>query len=71
MTCAETWPAKVGQNLKKLISESKFRTQVNFADVMGCDDSTVRRWISHGIDSLTTLGQIANVLEIDWKELLK
>lgn len=71
MTCAETWPVKVGQNLKKLISESKFRTQVNFADVMGCDDSTVRRWIKHGIDSLTTLGQIADVLEIDLKELLK
>lgn len=63
---------KVGQNLKKFISESKYKTQVSFAmDGMGKDPSVIRRWIKHGINSLTTIMQIADVLEIDFLELLK
>lgn len=64
--------AKVGQNLKKAISNSKFKTQVKFAnDGMGQDPATIRRWIKHGVNSLTTLMYIAEILEIDFMELLK
>ena len=64
--------AKVGQNLKKFISESKYKTQVSFAlDGMGQDPSVIRRWIKHGVNSLSTIMYIADTLEIDFMELLK
>ena len=64
--------AKVGQNLKKYISESKYKTQVSFAlDGMKQDPSVIRRWIKYGVNSLSTIMYIADVLEIDFMELLK
>ena len=72
MTQVDERLAKVGQNLKKFISESKYKTQVSFAlDGMGQDPSVIRRWIKHGVNSLTTIMYIAEVLEIDFMELLK
>ena len=63
---------KVGQNLKKAISNSKFKTQVSFAENgMGQDPATIRRWIKHGVNNISTLMYIADVLEIDFMELLK
>lgn len=62
---------KVGENLKNLIKESKFRTQANFAERMYVDDSTVRKWISHGIQNINLIMEIADLLEIDFLELLK
>lgn len=62
---------KVGENLKNLIKESKFKTQINFADAMHVDDSTVRKWISRGIQSIDLIMDIAEKLEIDFLELLK
>ena len=72
MTQEELRLKKIGQNLKKFISESKFKTQVSFArDGMNQDPASIRRWIKHGINSLTTIMYIAEVLEIDFMELLK
>ena len=72
MTQVDERLAKVGQNLKKFISESKYNTQVSFAlDGMGQDPSVIRRWIKHGVNSLSTIMYIAEVLEIDFMELLK
>ena len=72
MTQVDERLTKVGQNLKKFISESKFKTQVSFAlDGMNQDPSVIRRWIKHGVNSLTTIIYIAEVLEIDFMELLK
>lgn len=72
MTHVDERLAKVGQNLKKIISESKYKTQVSFAiDGMGQGPSVIRRWIKHGVNSLSTLMHIADVLEIDFIELLK
>ena len=72
MTQADLRLKKIGQNLKKFISESKYKTQVNFAlNGVGHDPSVVRRWIRNGVNSLTTLMYIADVLEIDFIELLK
>lgn len=42
MTQVDERLAKVGQNLKKCISESKYKTQVSFAlDGMGQDPSVI------------------------------
>lgn len=72
MTQADERLAKVGQNLKKFISESKYKTQVSFAmDGMRQDPSVIRRWIKYGVNSLSTIMYIAEVLEIDFMELLK
>ena len=72
MTQIDERLTKVGQNLKKAISNSKFKTQVSFAnDGMGQDPAVIRRWIKHGVNSLSTLMYIAEVLEIDFMELLK
>ena len=72
MTQVDERLAKVGQNLKKFISESKYKTQVSFAlDGMHQDPSVIRRWIKHGVNSLSTIMYIAKVLEIDFMELLK
>ena len=71
MTQVDERLAKVGQNLKKFISESKYKTQVSFAmDGMSQDPSVIRRWIKHGVNSLSTIMYIAEVLEIDFMELL-
>lgn len=72
MTQADERLTKVGQNLKKFISESKYKTQVSFAlDGMGQDPSVIRRWIKHGVNSLTTIIYISQVLEIDFRKLLE
>ena len=62
---------KAGQNLKKFISESKYKTQEKFAFAMNRDPRVVRRWIKDGIDKLSTLQEIADYLEVDFYELLK
>jgi hypothetical protein len=65
-------PIEVKVMREKLISESKYKTQVSFAlDGMGQDPSVIRRWIKHGVNSLSTIIYIAEVLEIDFMELLK
>ncbi len=72
MTQVDETLTKVGQNLKKFISQSKYKTQVSFAlDGMNQDPSVIRRWIKHGVNSLTTIIYIAEVLEIDFRELFK
>ncbi len=52
MTQVDETLTKVGQNLKKFISQSKYKTQVSFAlDGMNQDPSVIRRWIKHGVNS--------------------
>ncbi len=71
MTQVDERLTKIGQNLKKFISESKYKTQVSFAlDGMGQDPSVIRRWIKYGVNKIDTLMYIAEVLEIDFRELL-
>lgn len=63
---------KVGENLKKQIKASKFKTQENFAvKGMSVDPVTVRRWIAHGVKDIDTIKEIADVLEISFMELLQ
>ena len=61
----------VGKNLKKLIKQSKYKTQERFAiEGMNVDAVTVRRWISKGVKDIDTIVEIARVLEINYLELL-
>ena len=62
---------KVGQNLKKYIKISAYRTQENFAVAMNAHPTTIRRWIAHGVNDIDTIKKIAEMLEIDIFELLK
>ena len=54
-----------GAKLKRLIKESKYGTQEEFASEFGADVRTVGRWINHGIDKLSTITQIAEFFGID------
>lgn len=62
-------PEKIGNNLKRLIKESKYRTQEEFAYWAGADVRTVRRWTQR-LDSISTIVHIAGVLDVDVMALL-
>ena len=62
-------PEKIGDNLKHLIKESKYRTQEEFAYAAGADVRTVRRWVKR-LDSFSTMQHVAKVLDVDAKALL-
>ena len=65
----ELTPEKIGFNLKRLIAESKYRTQESFAEAVGADVRTVRRWV-HKLDSISTVTYVAEILEVDVGALL-
>ena len=62
-------PEKIGSNLKRLIKESKYRTQEEFAFAAGADVRTVRRWIQK-LDSISTTVYLAKVLDVNVWALL-
>ena len=63
---------KAGQNLKKLIKTSKYKTQDRFAsEGMHVDPTTVRRWLTNGIKDINTIEEISKVLDVSFWELLK
>ena len=62
-------PERIGANLKRLIKESKYRTQEEFAYEAGADVRTVRRWTQR-LDSISTIVHIADVLDVDVMALL-
>ncbi|MBE6534017.1 MAG: helix-turn-helix transcriptional regulator [Ruminococcaceae bacterium] len=61
---------RIGANLKRLIKESKYRTQEAFAYACYHDPRVIRRWIQHGITHIDTINHVAEVLNVDVKELL-
>ena len=63
-------PEKIGENLKRLIKESEYRTQGQFAKAVGKDIRTVRRWVGGGVEKLDTVYKVADVLDVDVKALL-
>ena len=54
-----------GANLKRLIKNSRWKTQEEFAFEFGTDVRTVGRWIRGGINSLATIQQIAAFFGVD------
>ena len=61
---------KIGANIKRLIKQSKFSTQREFAAACKKDTKTVNRWVKNGVDSIETLNNIAKLLEKDVKAIL-
>ena len=62
-------PENIGENLKRLIKESEYRTQERFAEEAFVDVRTVRRWVQK-LDSISTVVYIAGVLDVDVMDLL-
>ena len=67
---ATTSPKIVGENLKRLIKESEYRTQERFAEAVFTDVTPVRRWLKNGIDEISTVLTVADVLGVDVTALL-
>ena len=68
---AELRPSKiVGNNLKRLIKESKYHTQESFAEAIQVDPRTLRKWLTNGIDSISSIVLAADILDVDVKALL-
>lgn len=72
--CLDT--KKMGENIKRLIKESEYRTQENFAsacideylvNTMELDSAQriVNRWLNGGISKLSLVYDIANILNVD------
>ena len=55
----------VGMNLKRMIRQSRYRTQEEFSYAYGYELRTVSRWLNGGLDSLVTIEAVANFLKID------
>lgn len=59
------------QNVARLIKQSPMvKSQEHFAELMGVDARTVRRWLREGIDSLTTVRLISDLLNVSDTEIL-
>ncbi|MBQ7906920.1 MAG: hypothetical protein IJ309_02995 [Clostridia bacterium] len=72
--CLDT--KKMGENIKRLIKESEFRTQENFAaacidnylvntNELDSSQRIVNRWLNGGISKLSLVYDIANLLNVD------
>lgn len=60
-----------GANLRRLIKQSQFATQEQFAYDFGTDVRTVSRWINRGVKNLDTLQQLADFFGVDALSLLQ
>ena len=61
---------RAGKNLKRIIKEQGY-TQEAFADEFGTDRANLRKWLSHGINKLSTIEQIAEFFDISVWDILK
>ena len=59
-----------GKNLKRIIKEKGY-TQEGFADEFGTDRANLRKWLSHGINKISTIEQIAEFFNISVWDILK
>ena len=59
-----------GDNVKRIIKESDYRTQENFAYAFGEEIRTISRWLNGGIRNIDTLKEIASFLGVDIVDLL-
>lgn len=49
-----------GERLKRLIKESKYQTQEEFAFAFGAETRTLSRWLNQGVRNIDTLEQLAD-----------
>lgn len=59
-----------GENLKRIIKGTKYRTQEEFAYAFGTETRTLSRWLNQGVKDIDTLEQLADFLSVDIAELL-
>jgi len=59
-----------GENLKRAIKKSKWKTQEKFSEAVGASTRAVGRWCNEGFDSIFLAWRLANVLETDVFSLL-
>ena len=60
-----------GENLKRLIKETQYRTREEFAYAFGAETRTLSRWLNQGVKDIDTLEQLANFLSVDITDLLR
>ena len=58
-----------GQNLKRAIKKSKWKTQANFAEAVGVETRTIERWCKR-IDSVSRIEQLADFLGLSVPNML-
>jgi len=61
-------PTQVGRYLKQTLI-ARGITQEQFAELAHVSDRTVRRWVSGEIHSLDALSDIANVLQVEVRDI--
>lgn len=66
----DSLPVRAGKNLKRIIKEHGL-TQEQFAEQIYVDPTTVRRWLSHGIDKMSTIEEIIKLFNISVYDILK
>lgn len=62
-------PRCVGNYLRRELGKRNL-TQAKFAEMIGADERTVRRWFKSGVDSLTTVFVIANCLGVNAQDVI-
>ena len=60
-----------GENLKRLIKQTRYRTQEEFAFAFGAETGTLSRWLNQGIKDIDTLEQLADFISVNIVDLLK
>lgn len=66
---AQSCLANNGEVIKRHIKE-KGLTQAKFAEEIGYEERTVRKWIQKGVFDYRVLVQIADIFEIDVRDLI-
>lgn len=59
------------ERLKRLIKESKYQTQEEFAFAFGAETRTLSWWLNQGVRKIDTLEQLADFLSVDILVLLQ
>ncbi|MCQ2776409.1 MAG: helix-turn-helix domain-containing protein [Bacilli bacterium] len=70
MMQTDSLSVKAGKNLKRIIKENGY-TQEAFADEFGTDRANLRKWLSNGINKISTIEDIAKFFDIDVWDILK
>lgn len=60
-----------GENLKRLIKQTRYKTQEEFAFAFGAETRTLSRWLNQGIKDIDTLEQLADFISVNIVDLLK
>lgn len=53
---------RAGKNLKRIIKDHGL-TQEQFAEKIHVDPTTLRRWLAHGIDKMSTIEEILRIFK--------